>query len=308
VAVIEDRVGGTVAPAAIKTPAAPKKEAERKSASSVSAAAAQMTPAQAPELRRANTPYDPFREIRPPERNYGSARLPDGTAITPLARRRAAEASIDLSRVRGSGPRGRVVAQDVAAHAGAAEAAAEKHSIPHFNVRRDISLDPVLGLIEKVNAHDPALRITLRDCVVKAFAAALTQVPELRLQQADIVIEAAGANAKVIRAANGKGLGAIANEAAAASDAAERDGVAAVCDMSARGAGAAAAIVRPPHIAALTVGAIEQGAAVHDGRITAESRCTLTLSCDHRAVDDVVGAKLMSACATVLERPMMLIL
>src|SRR6185295_9556068 len=127
-------------------------------------------------------------------------------------------------------------------------------------------------------------------------------------QQADIVIETVGADAKVIRAANGKGLGAIAKEAALASSAPEHDGVAAVWDMSTRGADTTAAIVRPPHITALTVGAIEQGTAVRDGRIAAESRCILTLCCDRRAVDDVVGAQLMSACVAALERPMMLIL
>jgi pyruvate/2-oxoglutarate dehydrogenase complex dihydrolipoamide acyltransferase (E2) component len=302
VAVIENRAGSTVA--IIKTPGAPKKEAEGKSPSDISAA----TPAQTQEMRRASAPYDPFREVRAPERNYGSARLSDGTAITPLARRRAAEADIDLSGIRGSGPRGRVVAQDVVTHAGAAQATIAKHSVPHFYVRRDVSLDPVLGLIEKVNAHDPALQITLRDCVVKALAAALTQVAELRFQQADIAIEAVGVDAKVIRAANGKGLGAIAKAAAATSDAPERDGVAAVWDMSARGADATAAIVRPPHIAALTVGAIEQGTAVRDGRIVAQNRCTLTLCCDRRVIDGGVGDRLINTCAARLERPMMLIL
>jgi pyruvate dehydrogenase E2 component (dihydrolipoamide acetyltransferase) len=296
--------GSTVAPAIIKTPVAPKKAAEGKSPSGISAA----IPAQTQELRRASAPYDPFREVRAPERNYGSARLADGTAITPLARRLAAEADIDLNGIRGSGPRGRVVAQDVVSHEGAAQATAAKHSVPYFYIRRDVSLDPVLGLIEKVNAHDPALQITLRDCVVKALAAALAQVAELRFQQADIAIEAVGADAKVIRAANGKGLGAIAKEAAAVSDAPERDGVAAVWDMSVRGAGATVAIVRPPHITALTVGAIEQGTAVRDGRIAAQNRCTLTLCCDRRVIDGGVGERLINACAALLERPMMLIL
>ncbi len=56
---------------------------------------------------------DPFFEVRTPERNFGPARLPGGATITPLARRLAAEAGIDLSRLRGSGPRGRIVAKDV---------------------------------------------------------------------------------------------------------------------------------------------------------------------------------------------------
>ena len=56
---------------------------------------------------------DPFREVRTPERNYGPARLASGTVVTPLARRLAGEAGIDLSRLAPSGPHGRIVARDV---------------------------------------------------------------------------------------------------------------------------------------------------------------------------------------------------
>jgi pyruvate dehydrogenase E2 component (dihydrolipoamide acetyltransferase) len=56
---------------------------------------------------------DPFFEVRTPERNYGPAQLPGGIAVTPLARRLAGEAGIDLSRVNGSGPHGRIVARDI---------------------------------------------------------------------------------------------------------------------------------------------------------------------------------------------------
>jgi pyruvate dehydrogenase E2 component (dihydrolipoamide acetyltransferase) len=56
---------------------------------------------------------DPFFEVRTPDRNFGPARLSGGVTITPLARRLAAESGIDLSRLRGSGPHGRIVAHDV---------------------------------------------------------------------------------------------------------------------------------------------------------------------------------------------------
>jgi pyruvate dehydrogenase E2 component (dihydrolipoamide acetyltransferase) len=56
---------------------------------------------------------DPFREVRTPERNFGPARLPGGVVVTPLARRLAGEAGIDLSRITGSGPHGRIVARDI---------------------------------------------------------------------------------------------------------------------------------------------------------------------------------------------------
>src|SRR5207302_2452977 len=59
--------------------------------------------------------FDPFFEVRTPARNYGPARLPGGAFVTPLARRLAAESGISLERVRGSGPRGRIVARDVEA-------------------------------------------------------------------------------------------------------------------------------------------------------------------------------------------------
>jgi pyruvate dehydrogenase E2 component (dihydrolipoamide acetyltransferase) len=57
---------------------------------------------------------DPFFEVRTPERNFGPARLSGGVTVTPLARRLAAESGIDLSRLTGSGPHGRIVAHDVA--------------------------------------------------------------------------------------------------------------------------------------------------------------------------------------------------
>src|SRR5262249_15286974 len=58
---------------------------------------------------------DPFLEVRTPTRNYGPERLPGGPVVTPLARRLAAESGISLERVRGSGPRGRIVARDIEA-------------------------------------------------------------------------------------------------------------------------------------------------------------------------------------------------
>ncbi len=62
---------------------------------------------------RSKIPLDPFFEVRTPERNFGPARLQGGITVTPLARRLAAERGIDLSRVRGSGPHGRIVADDI---------------------------------------------------------------------------------------------------------------------------------------------------------------------------------------------------
>ena len=58
---------------------------------------------------------DPFHEVRTPERNFGPAKLSSGVVVTPLARRLAGEAGIDLGRIVPSGPHGRIVARDVEA-------------------------------------------------------------------------------------------------------------------------------------------------------------------------------------------------
>jgi pyruvate dehydrogenase E2 component (dihydrolipoamide acetyltransferase) len=80
----------------------------------MAAPAAASPAASAPPADQRPLALDPFLEVRTPERNYGPARLPGGVTITPLARRLAGEAGIDLSQLRGSGPRGRIVARDIA--------------------------------------------------------------------------------------------------------------------------------------------------------------------------------------------------
>jgi len=56
---------------------------------------------------------DPFFEVRTPSQNFGPAKIAGGISVTPLARRLAGENGIDLSRLTGSGPHGRIVAVDV---------------------------------------------------------------------------------------------------------------------------------------------------------------------------------------------------
>ena len=66
-----------------------------------------------PSAPRPSGPLDPFFEVRTPSRNFGPAKISGGAAVTPLARRLAGENGIDLSRISGSGPHGRIVAADV---------------------------------------------------------------------------------------------------------------------------------------------------------------------------------------------------
>jgi pyruvate dehydrogenase E2 component (dihydrolipoamide acetyltransferase) len=82
-------------------------------APSIPARAPSAAPSSSAPTAARPTKLDPFREVRTPERNFGPARLAGGIVVTPLARRLAGEASIDLARITGSGPHGRIVARDI---------------------------------------------------------------------------------------------------------------------------------------------------------------------------------------------------
>ncbi|MCC6947881.1 MAG: pyruvate dehydrogenase complex dihydrolipoamide acetyltransferase [Bradyrhizobiaceae bacterium] len=186
VAVISDGKGGTASP----QPATPAAPAAPKPAPKPAAAA----PAPVPTPRPSGpVQLDPYFEVRTPERNFGPAQI-GGRAVTPLARRLAAEAGIDLSRVKGSGPHGRIVAADVqqagagARTAGPALAAGPsteqvkalyrdvpyeevpldgmrktiatrlvqaKQTIPHFYLTVDLDIGQLLKLREEANASAP---------------------------------------------------------------------------------------------------------------------------------------------------------
>jgi pyruvate dehydrogenase E2 component (dihydrolipoyllysine-residue acetyltransferase) len=143
-------------------------------------------------MPRPAAPMDPFREVRTPERNYGPAKLASGTVVTPLARRLAGERGIDLTRVSGSGPHGRIVARDVEqASPGAAPVAITtgasaaqvkalyegiayeevpldsmrrtiatrlveaKQTIPHFYLTADLDSGRLIAMREEANAAAP---------------------------------------------------------------------------------------------------------------------------------------------------------
>ena len=61
-------------------------------------------------------PFDALEAVHTPERNFGPATR-NGIAVTPWARRLAAESGVELAAVAGSGPFGRITGQDVRAAA-----------------------------------------------------------------------------------------------------------------------------------------------------------------------------------------------
>ncbi len=113
------KVGASVATIAVAGESAAPKAAPAATPVPIAPHTPPVTPAQVgahvPVAAVASAPIkmDMYNEVRSPARNFGPAKLSSGTFITPLARRLASERGIDISRVAGSGPHGRIVAGDI---------------------------------------------------------------------------------------------------------------------------------------------------------------------------------------------------
>ena len=129
---------------------------------------------------------------------------------SPLARRIASEAGLDLAAIPGSGPGGRIIRRDVesATAAGAPSRAAAPQfapqgpdfrdeplsqmrktiaqrlaqslgPVPHFYLTIDVDMKKAKELRESANKLNADLKLTYNDIIVKACAVALTQHPDV---------------------------------------------------------------------------------------------------------------------------------
>jgi len=76
-----------------------------------------------------------------------------------------------------------------------------------------------------------------------------------------------------------------------------------VSNLGAMGVREFSAIVNPPEVGILAVGAAEKRAVVRGDAIVARTMMTVTLSADHRAVDGAVAAAFLATLRQLLEEP-----
>jgi pyruvate dehydrogenase E2 component (dihydrolipoamide acetyltransferase) len=351
--------------------AAPQAAAKPPSAPAPKAAAEKPVPAGAPSPPKAAP--------APAQPSAGSNRI----FSSPLARRLAKEANIDLSRVQGSGPHGRVIARDIeqtksgkglrapaGAPAGVAAIApamsdaqvrslyedgsyelvphdgmrrtiaqrltASVQTIPHFYETMDCDIGRLMAAREEINAAapknkdgKPAYKLSVNDFVIKALALALQRIPDanvswseagmLKHKHSDIGVAVAmpgGLITPIVRNAEAKSLSAISNEMRdLAVRARERKlkpheyqgGTSSVSNLGMYGIKDFTAVINPPQSTILAVGAGEERAVVRNGKIEAATVMSVTLSCDHRAVDGALGAELIGAFKMLIENPVMMV-
>ncbi|HVD85692.1 MAG TPA: pyruvate dehydrogenase complex dihydrolipoamide acetyltransferase, partial [Bradyrhizobium sp.] len=290
---------------------------------------------------------------------------------SPLARRLAKEAGIELARITGSGPHGRVIARDVeqaksgkglkappAAPAGAPAIApgmsdkqiralyedgsyeviphdgmrrtiaqrltASVQTIPHFYLTMDCNIDLLVKAREEINAAapkdkdgKPAYKLSVNDFVIKALALALQRIPNanvswteagmLKHKHSDVGVAVAmpgGLITPIIRKAETKPVSVISAEMkdfAARARARKlkpeeyQGGTTAVSNLGMYGIKDFTAVINPPHATILAVGAGEERPIVKHGKIEVAQIMSVTMSCDHRAVDGALGAELIGA-------------
>ena len=341
-------------------------------------AAAKPLPAPTPAKTPTPPTAAPAPQATPASQSNGHARI----FSSPLARRLAREAGIELARINGSGPHGRVIARDVeeaksgkglkapaVAPAGAPAIApsmsdkqiralfedgsyeviphdgmrrtiaqrltASVQTVPHFYLTMDCDIGKLLAAREEINAaapkdkeKKPAYKLSVNDFVIKAMAIALQRIPNtnvswteggmLKHKHSDIGVAVAmpgGLITPIIRKAETKSLSTISGEMkdfAARARARKlkpeeyQGGTTAVSNLGMYGIKDFTAVINPPHATILAVGTSEERAVVRNGKIEAAHIMSVTLSCDHRAVDGALGAELIGAFKMLIENPVMM--
>ncbi len=196
------KAGGGAPPAQASPPAAEPAQTEAPAAPVAEAPAPASTPAPAP------TAATPAPMQSAPTGDDPNFKRTGRILASPLARRLAEDKGVDLARVQGSGPKGRIVKKDVLASIQGAKGGAviqrrpdqrvevsgmrkviasrlhdAKNNIPHFYLTLEFDARPLVDLRKQLNADlaeaDPEhpLKISMNDLIVKAAAMALTKHP-----------------------------------------------------------------------------------------------------------------------------------
>jgi pyruvate dehydrogenase E2 component (dihydrolipoamide acetyltransferase) len=343
---IDAVLGGAAGPVAAATPPAP-------AAAPIEAAPA--SPAPAPVA--AAPAAEPSAAVVPPAAPAPGTRL----FVSPIARRRAVENGIELASIRGTGPGGRIVRVDVEsaiaarpaeapvaapspapripdaasaqyteiAHTGMRRAIARrltesKSTVPHFYLTTDCRVDELLALRAQINATS-AVKISVNDLVVKAVAAAFSDVPEAnvtwtdthlrRWNSVDISVAVAtddGLLTPVVRGVDSLSLSGVSQRIAELVGRAREGrlrqeelegGSFSVTNLGMYGTTEFSAILNPPQSGILAIGAARPQPVVVDGELGVATVMRCTLSVDHRAVDGALAARWLAAFTARIENP-----
>ena len=204
-----------------------------------------------------------------------------------------------------------------------------KQNIPHIYLTVDVELDRLLARRQKYNAANDG-KASVNDFIIRASGLALKHVPKMNVQyhddglhffkHADISMAVSlegGLITPIIRAADMKTVAEIAAETkdlAARARAGKlkmdeiQGGTFSISNMGMLGIRSFDAVINPPQGAILAVGKGEERIIARNGSPAVATMMTVTLSCDHRAIDGALGAKFLEVFKELCEEPLALVL
>jgi len=288
------------------------------------------------EARR--VPEEPVGDNRAATTRAGSV----GIAISPRARRRAAELGVDCRGLAGSGRGGRIVEADVLAAAAAASSSvaspmrqtiaqrtAESFSrAPHFYLRTEVDATALLELRERLLpelGRAGSVRLTLTDLLLRAQGRALRDCPgvnaiwqqdrSVQFKSCDVGLVVgleAGLRIPLVRGADRLSLSDLARERAALVAAARagtltpesmQGGATSLSNLGNVGVDEFSAVLSPPQSTMLAVGRAAPRPWVKEGQLVVRTTLILCLSADHRVLDGGPAAQFLGRIVEQLEDP-----
>ncbi|MHB1872054.1 MAG: dihydrolipoamide acetyltransferase family protein [Steroidobacteraceae bacterium] len=199
-----------------------------------------------------------------------------------------------------------------------------KQTIPHYRLSIDVRAAALVQRAAQAT-REAGRRITVNDLLVRSCALALVRHPELnawlegeemvRFARADVAVAVATANGlitPVVRGADAKSPAEIAAVTAELFERARRGeltredisgGTFTISNLGMFGLPRFDAIINPPQVAILAVGAAEDRVVALEGVAAVTRIMTLTLSADHRVIDGAVGAAFLGTLRALIEEP-----
>ncbi|HEY3377585.1 MAG TPA: 2-oxo acid dehydrogenase subunit E2 [Armatimonadota bacterium] len=206
-----------------------------------------------------------------------------------------------------------------------------KTTIPHAYVMMDIDMTTALKFRSEFNGgaygNSDGARISVNDLVLKAVALALRAVPAMNATFDDGAVTLQPAvNVGVVVAIDGDEgilvpvipntdqctLLEMSQQIRAKAEVARKKrlrardsmgGTFTISNVGMLGANYLIAVVQPPQVGILGVGAVTKVPAVENDQIVIKSMMGVAVSFDHRAVDGAVAAKFVAAIAAALQAP-----